>query len=508
MIQRHRPELTVGCGDVLLNGTQGNVGQELRAGTAQGTGDVAVNGLGRNIRARGDADYGIVRRVLNDVKGHVAEVTLVTNTVAAAQTGGAVAEDIPGEADARGKVVLVLYPKSPDGPLVGDLHAAAAYLVVDGGTRPQIEVGIQSGIGVVRHPVVLPGQAQVQGQARGHLPRILNVERAIVVAVVTGKRRFGRRQVQRAARVDVITAIFVLNARELTLRVERALELVDVTGDEVRKSVGEVASQNLYRVKIRAEYAVVADLDIGATKFKLVFALGPGDVLVELIEVLWTAKGKGICRRVLHVPRENILETGPGQSGNRAGTEQARRHRSGAQRLIRTVDAVVVDLARTHQIRGEHVGEVEVHILVVVGLTGVIPDIRAVVNDAGEIVLTVESVAAVNRGLVGPVVVNTLHRAVSILRISATGIRGGIVGYCLCKWRAGGQAGNVASALSRWARLAPGNLGNDLQVGDSCAKFVEEGCRVRRHHRVGEERRIGNFPVHGPVAAHPGPLRT
>src|SRR5208337_2429855 len=147
-------------------------------------------------------------------------------------------------------------------------------------------------------------------------------------------------------------------------------------------------------------------------------ALGPGEVLVELIEVLWTAERNGVARRSFQVAWENIRETGARQIGNCARTEQARRNRSGAQRLHRTVEAVVVELGRTHDIRAEYVGEVEVQILVIVGLPGVIAGIRAVVNGAGEVVLMEVGITAVDRGLIGPVVINTIHVAPGILRIS------------------------------------------------------------------------------------------
>ncbi len=145
-----------------------------------------------------NTDYGIVWRVLNDVKSHVAEVTLVADTVAAAETGASVAEDVPGKADARSKVVRVLRPQSAHGTLVGDLDRAIADLLVNIGSGSQIEVGIQARVGVVLHTVVLPTKAEIQGQPWSYLPGVLSVKRAVVVAVVAAERRFSRGQRQSA----------------------------------------------------------------------------------------------------------------------------------------------------------------------------------------------------------------------------------------------------------------------------------------------------------------------
>src|SRR5712692_7451118 len=64
------------------------------------------------ISARRERDHSVVRRVLNHVEGHVTEVALVGDAPTAAQAGLAVAEDVPGNAEARSEVVPVLLPEA------------------------------------------------------------------------------------------------------------------------------------------------------------------------------------------------------------------------------------------------------------------------------------------------------------------------------------------------------------------------------------------------------------
>ena len=99
VVNRARPELDVSGGNVLLHRAQARVGeagstrQHVRiaaagaAGTCQRTQVVGVDGqvARRYVRPVDHADDGVVRRVLDDVEGHVAEVAFVADAVAAAE---------------------------------------------------------------------------------------------------------------------------------------------------------------------------------------------------------------------------------------------------------------------------------------------------------------------------------------------------------------------------------------------------------------------------------------
>ena len=85
------------------------------------------------------------------------------------------------------KLFLSCAPQAAHWTLIGDLHGAVANLVEQRAAGSKVEVRVQRWVGVVLHTVVLPAHAQVQGQALGCFPRILQVEVAIVVAVVAAE---------------------------------------------------------------------------------------------------------------------------------------------------------------------------------------------------------------------------------------------------------------------------------------------------------------------------------
>src|SRR6516162_729024 len=94
-------------------------------------------------------------------------------------------------------------------------------------------------------------------------------------------------------------------------------------------------------------------------------------------------------------------------------------------------------------------GQVDVHALVEVGLSGVVTNIRTAVDVAGKVVFAVQSVAAIQRGLVREVVVHAGDGRVGVLRRARPGITWRRVGYRLSKRRVG--------RYRRWAWSA-GNI--------------------------------------------------
>ena len=111
------------------------------------------------------------------------------------------------------------------------------------------------------HAVVLPAQAEVQGQAGRDLPRILGIDVTIVVAVVATEAGGPHRQLQRASRGNMGYASGFLTTRKFTLWIDSALELVDVAGTDWQVPKSIIGAQDLDGVLIGAEDAVVAQQD-------------------------------------------------------------------------------------------------------------------------------------------------------------------------------------------------------------------------------------------------------
>ena len=74
------------------------------------------------------------------------------------------------------------------------MDAPVADLIEDGRAGAHHEIGIESGVGVVLNAIILPAQSEVGRKARRDIPRILTVEREIVVAVVALKCRRSHRK--------------------------------------------------------------------------------------------------------------------------------------------------------------------------------------------------------------------------------------------------------------------------------------------------------------------------
>ncbi len=131
-------------------------------GAADGRGNGIAVGHGRV----GVVDHdGVVGRVLDQVEGDVAEVALVGDTVAAAEAGFAVAEDVIGKAEARGDGAVLRVPEPADGAVGYGKHGAVADLGVQRGAGAVVEVGVEVAVVVVLDAEVLVAHAVVEGEA-------------------------------------------------------------------------------------------------------------------------------------------------------------------------------------------------------------------------------------------------------------------------------------------------------------------------------------------------------
>src|SRR5271166_299957 len=181
------PSVGVGGRNVLVDGTLADGWQGLGSVPPQRAEVVGVHRLVREINTGGEADHTIVRRILDGIERHVAEVTLVADAITAANTGGAVAEYIIGKTNTRTEVVLIRFPEHA--ALGSKFDRAITNLVKLCRPWTEDEVGVEGLVRIVLHAVVLPAQAKVQRQAWRDFPRILGIERPVIVNVVAAKRR-------------------------------------------------------------------------------------------------------------------------------------------------------------------------------------------------------------------------------------------------------------------------------------------------------------------------------
>ena len=261
----------------------------------QWTGIVGVHRHRCNVRPRYQTHHGVGGGVLDRVKGYVAEVTLVADAVAATQAGPAIAKHVPCETDTWPEVLVIRFPEHAS--VLGKLDRSIANLIEGVASRTHHKIGVESGVGIVLDAIVLPAQSRVKGEAGRNLPRILAIECEIVVAIVTLKARWPDRQRQRAGwRHDIVTVVRIPFARELALRRDRALELVNVTRDQVGDSEAtEFAPRFSTAVLVGAKCAVVANVNELAPELELVLTLGKREVIVKLVEVLRPTERDGFA---------------------------------------------------------------------------------------------------------------------------------------------------------------------------------------------------------------------
>ncbi len=142
-LDRGAPEMRVGGLDVLGDRAQAHSRQRFGSGASRQRSGVRCRHRNRgNVRTRGQSNHRIVGWVLNYVKGDVAEIPLVSDTVAAAQASFTVAENIPCKAQAWSEISVVLTPKAPHRAVPRKLHSAGPELLLERAAGTEIIIGI------------------------------------------------------------------------------------------------------------------------------------------------------------------------------------------------------------------------------------------------------------------------------------------------------------------------------------------------------------------------------
>ena len=249
----------------------------------------------RHAEDRAEVEHGVIRRVLDDVEEHVAEVPVIEDAVAGAHDRLPVAEEVVGEADARGEVVVVRAVEAvlQVAGLVGrQVEAPGGELLEVVTALPEVEVRVEPPLvpRAVEHAEVLPPQARVERQARRDLEGVLGEPGRLVVAVVA---REARRRERRRERL----------ARELAPRVDRDLVGLERAVDEVldRAEVGDRRLEG-------AEGAVVADVQVLAAELQAVAPALVAQRPERLVEVLRPAEGDRAPERR---GRREVARAGP-----------------------------------------------------------------------------------------------------------------------------------------------------------------------------------------------------
>ncbi len=196
----------------------------------------------RHIHTVLNGDDGVIRRILDHVEGHVAEVPLVGDAVAATQNRFPVAEDVVSEPNFRAEIIPLLLPESTLGAIRRDRNARVTDLLKDVCTRTEVQVGVQIGILVVLNSKVFPAQAEIECQAIRQFPLIRPVEREFVITVAPRERRLVYRRHHVALDIRIagsVSAVRTLRpvriirifrkqrerAREVALRINGSLKL-------------------------------------------------------------------------------------------------------------------------------------------------------------------------------------------------------------------------------------------------------------------------------------------
>src|SRR5208337_2391947 len=78
---------------------------------------------------------------------------------------------------------IVFLPESPDRTLIRNEDLAVLRLFINVRTGALVKIGVQAGIAVVLHAIVLPAQAIVEHQLGCYLPTILGIDIKVSVAI-------------------------------------------------------------------------------------------------------------------------------------------------------------------------------------------------------------------------------------------------------------------------------------------------------------------------------------
>ena len=337
------------------------------------------------------------------------------------------------------------------------------------------------------HAVVFPAHAGIDGQARANLVGVLNVSGTVVVAVVTLEARRADRSGQGASRgLDGVSSVLIAIAGVFALRVDGGFEQVcsagaAVGGGQVTHRIVVVFAQLFHCVFIGTEGAVVTQLNDLATELDLVLVPGYREILVELDQVLRSAEGDRVARRLIQVAREDQRLRATRHGGHAARGVQGRADRSRSKGL-QVVQAVVDDLRRADNARREDVRHGQGDVLAEGVLAGVVTRVRRVVDRTGGVNFVVTSVTSADVGLGREVEVNLANFVPGVLRRTTARINRNIVGDQIASQviaRVGEKSYRVDARVARLAAQLPDARSDVGTVG------AHERLAARRDRAVG-----------------------
>ena len=174
--------------------------------------------------------------------------------------------------------------------------------VRDTRTRAVVEVGVEVGIVIVLHAVILVTHAVVEGEVRRGFPAVLRVSSPVMVAVGTGEAglRGGKRN-QTAGGIDELSRRIVAGAGQRTPRVDSSGKGVDGAADKAIQPAGQGGAKQVVGLRVGSVGLVHLDVLDGTAELHRVRALGDGEVLVPLDSVLGAAGGESAPARELRV---------------------------------------------------------------------------------------------------------------------------------------------------------------------------------------------------------------
>ncbi len=475
VLERGAPEMRISRHDLFVDVAGGRTRQDTGTRARRERSEVVRRDRDRReSRLSGhDRNHRVVGRILDDVERHVSEVPLVGDAVAAAKRRLAITEHIPRHADARSEVVPILLPEIADGAILGQRDTAVRDALLLRRASSVVEVGVERAIRVVLHAEIIPAQAEVQRDARMDLPRVVDVERTFVVAVVARERRSGNRQRDRVERV-------------LALRIDGNLELAHIAENEVVEAAEQAVAERLNGVLVSTKRAIVLDADVRTAEADRMVADRPGLILVELRQVLRAAERNGRTRIEGQVARKR---DGGAANSRHCRAEVQRRAGSLLAKRLLAVQAVEHELGLRDEVVAPHARDRAEDVVGERRLAGVEAGVRAERVGAVEEFLVLEGVPDIHRRLVVDVPVSATDQLVAVLRIAASGIRRNRLEDLAENRKAGRQC------RERAARRAADLAARDGAAVDRLLErvVVEEslGIRVRLREELGsrDERR-------------------
>ena len=169
-------------------------------------------------------------------------------------------------------------------------------------TGREVEVGIQLGVLVVLHAVILPAEAKIHRKSGHHFPTILDIQGRLFVTVAPAEIRLAEGQIDRFS-------------REMTLGIDGHGHGARIAGQESGYGGTCATAAQIHAGRlVSAEGAIVAQVFKAPAEPQIVLAENAAQVLVQLNEVLRSAEGDAAARGVRRIARVNhrLAEQGVG----------------------------------------------------------------------------------------------------------------------------------------------------------------------------------------------------